>query len=152
MHAAEYLLMVGLLLMFLCVMFRPLELAFPATPGQKLLRPAWRTDLCFFLGQYLLWNAPVFWLLGRLDLWMAARIPLGFRESVAGQPWWLQAVEAVFLSDLSIYWGHRLQHRVGLLWRFHSVHHSAAHLDWLAPHRRPPFDYTYTEAMGNSPV
>ena len=28
-----------------------------------------------------------------------------------------------------------MQHRVEFLWRFHSIHHSSTHLDWLAAYR-----------------
>ena len=47
-----YVLAAALSLLFLAVVFRPLEMAFPAKPGQRFFRPAWFTDLCFFLGQY----------------------------------------------------------------------------------------------------
>ena len=57
----------------------------------------------------------------------------------------------VLLSDLFVYWGHRLQHRVGFLWRFHAVHHSAEHLDWLAAHREHPLDTIYTIGIINLP-
>jgi sterol desaturase/sphingolipid hydroxylase (fatty acid hydroxylase superfamily) len=136
---------------FLIVVFRPLELAFPAKAGQRFFRPAWFTDLCFFLGQYLLWNGLVFWMLVQIDHGLKITIPHGFREAVASQPWWLQAIQVVLLSDLCIYWGHRLQHRVGFLWRFHKVHHSAEHLDWLAAHREHPLDTIYSLTLINLP-
>ena len=79
-------------------------------------------------------------------------MPTGFRGRVAAQPWWAQAVEVVLLSDLFIYWGHRLQHRVGFLWRFHAIHHSAEHLDWLAAHREHPLDSIYTIGLINLPA
>src|SRR5215207_7116688 len=118
----------GLSFFFLVLVFRPLELAFPARPGQRFFRPAWWIDLCFFLGQYLLWSGLVLWLLLRFGDWIDGIVPSNFRARVAAQPWWLQAIEVVLLSDLFVYWGHRLQHRVGFLWRFHSIHHSAEHL------------------------
>jgi sterol desaturase/sphingolipid hydroxylase (fatty acid hydroxylase superfamily) len=130
----------GASFLFLVLVFRPLELVFPAKPGQRFFRPAWFTDLCFFLGQYLLWNGLVLWALLRFSHWLDGMVPSDFRQAVAAQPWWLQVLEVVVLSDLIIYWGHRLQHRVGLLWRFHAVHHSAEHLDWLAAHREHPLD------------
>ena len=55
----------GLSLLFLCALFRPLEVAFPAKPGQRFFRPGWWTDLCFFLGQYLLWGGAVYWVVSR---------------------------------------------------------------------------------------
>ncbi len=142
----------GLSFFFLVLVFRPLELVFPAKPGQRFLRPDWFTDLCFFLGQYLLWGGLVLWALAYFRHWLGGIVPQGFRAAVAAQPWWLQAVEVVVLSDLVIYWGHRLQHRVGFLWRFHSVHHSAEHLDWLAAHREHPLDTIYTVGLINLPA
>jgi sterol desaturase/sphingolipid hydroxylase (fatty acid hydroxylase superfamily) len=138
--------------LFLTAVFRPLELAFPAKKGQRFFRPAWFVDLCFFLGQYLLWSGAVFWLLTRFGSWVDGIAPRDFRHAVASQSWWLQAIEVVALSDFFIYWGHRLQHRVGWLWRFHSIHHSAEHLDWLAAHREHPIDTVYTMGLINLPA
>ncbi len=146
------LLTVGASFIVLCVLFRPLEMAFPAKQGQKFLRPEWWTDLWFFLGQYLLWGGAVLWVLSRFGSWIGGVMPEGFRAAVADQPWWLQAVEVIILSDLFVYWGHRIQHRVPFLWRFHSIHHSAEHLDWLAAHREHPVDTVYTMGLINLPV
>lgn len=137
---------------FLVLVFRPLELAFPARPGQPFLRPAWFLDLCFFFGQYLLWNGLVLGVLTGFSGWLSLVVPQGFRDGVAAQPWWIQAVEVVVLSDFFVYWGHRLQHRVSFLWRFHCVHHSAEHLDWLAAHREHPLDTIYTLSLINFPA
>jgi sterol desaturase/sphingolipid hydroxylase (fatty acid hydroxylase superfamily) len=87
-----------------------------------------------------------------VSTWLNSVAPASFRHAVASQPWWLQAGEVVLLSDFLIYWGHRLQHRVGFLWRFHAVHHSAEHLDWLAAHREHPLDTIYTVGLINLPA
>jgi len=143
---------VGVSFLFLVLVFRPLELAFPAKRGQRFFRSGWFTDVCFFLGQYLLWNGIVFWILTRFGGWIGRAMPAGFRAGVRGQSWWVQAIEVVVLSDFLIYWGHRLQHNVGFLWRFHSIHHSAEHLDWLAAHREHPLDTIYTVGLVNLPA
>ncbi len=135
----------------LACIFSPLEKCFPAKE-QKILRPGWLTDLCFFLGQYLLWGGLVFGALAWLAPYLVESFPAGFRAFVSAQPWWLQAVEVVLLSDFFIYWGHRIQHRVPFLWRFHAVHHSAEHLDWLAAHREHPLDTIYTVGLINLPA
>jgi sterol desaturase/sphingolipid hydroxylase (fatty acid hydroxylase superfamily) len=137
--------------LFLCLVFRPLEWAFPAK-RQPFFRPAWWTDLCFFLGQYLLWSGLVLAVLNYSAAWLDGIAPAAFRSAVAAQPWWLQAVEVILLSDFCVYWGHRLQHRVGFLWRFHAIHHSAEHLDWLAAHREHPVDSIYTLTLINLPA
>jgi sterol desaturase/sphingolipid hydroxylase (fatty acid hydroxylase superfamily) len=142
----------GISFLVLALVFYPLEKAFPAKVGQPILRPAWFMDLCFMMGQYLLWGGLVLTALLWLREPVALVVPAGFRAAVAGQPWWLQAVEVVLLSDFLVYWGHRLQHRYDFLWRFHSIHHSAEHLDWLAAHREHPLDGLYTQAMINLPV
>jgi sterol desaturase/sphingolipid hydroxylase (fatty acid hydroxylase superfamily) len=151
MNVATLLFSCGLSFVFLCIVFRPLELAFPARRGQRFFRPGWLTDLGFFAGQYMVWNGLIFSLLSGAGLWLHDAVPLGFRASVASQSWLAQAIEVVLLSDLCVYWGHRLQHRVGWLWRFHSIHHSAEHLDWLASHREHPVDTVYTLTLVNLP-
>lgn len=138
--------------LFLAVLFRPMEMVFPARAGQRFFRPDWWTDLCFFIGQYLLWSGLVVWGLYYVNVWVDGFVPSGFRASVAAQPWWLQVIEVVLLSDFLIYWAHRLQHSNQFLWRFHSVHHTAEHLDWLAAHREHPLDSIYTVGIINLPA
>jgi sterol desaturase/sphingolipid hydroxylase (fatty acid hydroxylase superfamily) len=142
----------GLGFVYFSLVFRPLEVVFPARPGQRFLRPGWITDLCFFLGQNLVWSGLVLWALSYFSAWLDGVVWPGFRHAVAAQAWWLQAVEVMVLSDLGIYWGHRLQHRVGFLWRFHAVHHSSEHLDWLAAFREHPLDTLYTVGLVNLPL
>lgn len=142
----------GLSLVFLVIVFRPMELAFAAKRDQKFFRKDWILDLCFLLGQYVLWSAVVFWALSYFSVWLSGIVPYSFRASVSSQPFWLQAIEVIVLSDILIYWGHRLQHNVGFLWRFHKVHHSAEHMDWLAAHREHPLDSIYTIGLINLPA
>ena len=142
----------GASFLFLCLVFWPLERAFPAKLGQRWLRAQWGMDLCFFLGQYFLWTGAVLWLIEQVGLSVTWIVPPEFRAGVASQPWLLQAVQVIVLSDFFIYWGHRFQHRVGFLWRFHSIHHSSEHLDWLAAHREHPIDTVYTVALINLPA
>jgi len=141
----------GLTFVVLVLVFRPLEVVFPAKPGQRFLRPGFVTDVCFFLGRHLFWGGIVFWVLLQLRSWVDTIVPPGLREAVTHQPWWLQAVEAVLLSDLFMYWGHRFQHRVPFLWRFHAVHHSSQHMDWLAGHRKHLLGSLYTMTLINLP-
>lgn len=139
-------------LAFLAITFIPMERVFPAKKGQPIFRPQWRLDLWYFLGQYLLWIALVFWVLDTFEHWLDPWVSPAFRAAVAAQSWGWQALEVIVLSDVLVYWGHRLQHRVGFLWRFHKVHHSAEHLDWLAAHREHPLDTLYTIGIVNLPA
>jgi sterol desaturase/sphingolipid hydroxylase (fatty acid hydroxylase superfamily) len=156
--AAQYTDWLGLLgatalsFVFLMTVFVPLEKAFPAKPGQRFFRPAWFTDLWFFLGQYLVFSLLVLGVLAYFSQWLNGIVPASFRSAVASQPVWVQMIEVVLLSDFFVYWGHRLQHRSAFLWRFHSVHHSAQTLDWLAAHREHPLDTIYTVGLINLPA
>ncbi|MEM6886068.1 MAG: sterol desaturase family protein [Verrucomicrobiota bacterium] len=138
--------------LLLAIVFGALEKAFPARKNQAVFRPAWLTDFLFFAGQYLIFGVVVLWFLTWFEGAMDAIVPTGFRAAVASQPWWLQALEVILLSDFLIYWGHRLQHRYDFLWRFHAVHHSAEHLDWLAAHREHPLDSIYSLTLINLPA
>lgn len=142
----------GLSLLFLGLVFIPLEKVFPAKSGQKVFRKDWMIDLCYFLGQYLLWSGIVLWVLQYCSIWLNDIMPDSLRRSIQAQPVWLQAIEVIFFSDLIIYWGHRIQHKVDFLWRFHKVHHSAETLDWLAAHREHPIDSIYTIGLINLPA
>jgi sterol desaturase/sphingolipid hydroxylase (fatty acid hydroxylase superfamily) len=57
----------------------------------------------------------------------------------------------LLLGDVVMYWWHRACHAVPFLWRFHSVHHSATELDWLAAHREHPLDGLTTQLAVNLP-
>ena len=146
------LLATGTSLLFLAIVFIPMEKVFPAKPGQKTFRKNWILDLCFFFGQYLLWSGLVLAVLNYFGYWLDTVIPKNFRITVQSQAVWLQALEVLFFSDLLIYWAHRIQHKLDFLWRFHKVHHSAEHLDWLAAHREHPLDSIYTIGIINLPA
>ncbi|MEO0626037.1 MAG: sterol desaturase family protein, partial [Bacteroidota bacterium] len=137
---------------FLMIVFVPMERVFPAKMGQKFFRPGWVLDFCFFLGQYLFWSSLVLWLLNYFGDFLTSFISPSFQASVQSQPFLLQVFEVLLFSDLLIYWGHRLQHRVDFLWQFHKVHHSAEHMDWLAAHREHPIDSIYTIGLINLPA
>lgn len=132
----------GFLGMFL--IFEPLQASFPARRGQGFFRPHWKVDLAFFLGQYLVWVLLVLAILLEFQPWLHALLPLGVRATFNTWPRLVQLGVVVLLGDLCIYWGHRLQHRWDFLWRFHAVHHSSTHLDWLAAHREHPVDTIYS--------
>jgi sterol desaturase/sphingolipid hydroxylase (fatty acid hydroxylase superfamily) len=54
------------------------------------------------------------------------------RAWVGALPFLVQLIAIMFLTDLVQYWVHRAFHRIPALWRFHAVHHSAQHMDWIA--------------------
>jgi sterol desaturase/sphingolipid hydroxylase (fatty acid hydroxylase superfamily) len=44
-------------------------------------------------------------------------------------PWWLEALVALALLDMTIYVQHVAMHKIPLLWRLHRVHHADADMD-----------------------
>src|SRR5690606_16535758 len=121
-------------LFFSALVFIPVEQGLGRLK-QSPLRPEWRTDLgYFFLGHVLVqfvlilvtaWTTPL------ADL---AASP-GLQAAVRSLPAWLQFLLAVFCADLAQALLHRAYHRLPWLWRFHAVHHSSRHMDWLAGSR-----------------
>jgi sterol desaturase/sphingolipid hydroxylase (fatty acid hydroxylase superfamily) len=67
---------------------------------------------------------------------------------VANQPRALIIIEVVVLMDFITYWAHRSFHTFPLLWRFHSLHHSAKYVRWSTTGRVHPlnelFNYLVT--------
>ncbi len=150
-EVADIVIMGGLTVAFLALVFVPLERAFPRRE-QPIFRREWLTDLAFFSFQQLLWRGLTLWVLIGLSEHVETIAPAGFRETVGSWPLWLQAVAAVLLCDLTIYWGHRLSHQIPFLWRFHRVHHTADRLDWLAAYREHPLDGLFTVTLENLPA
>lgn len=141
----------ALAFVLLAAVFVPLERLFPAE-RVRFFRAEWWTDLGFFLGQYLLWTAPVVAVLVQVGE-SVEHLPLAdMRAFVARLPFWVACVLVMLVSDACIYWGHRLSHSNAFLWRFHRVHHTAPHVDWLAAHREHPLDNLYTRAIENLPL
>lgn len=136
----------------LALTFCPLERAYPSYPKQAIFRSEWATDLAFFLGQYLIWSFAAVGILELLRETLAGVIPQHLQVWTGGLPLWLKFGFAVLAGDFCVYWIHRLQHRVPLLWRFHMVHHTAEKLDWIAAHREHPIDGVVTQLALNLPA
>lgn len=131
--------------------YGPLERLFPAR-RQRVLRPELATDLCFFAGQYLLFGVVVAACLSACSAALANWLGLlDFKLWLEALPLWARAALAVITGDLLIYWFHRACHHYDFLWRFHAVHHSVEHLDWIAAHREHPLDGLATQLLVNLP-
>ncbi len=120
-------------MIFTGLLFVPLETFFPRWKEQPVFRQEWREDLFYFLVssmlvQIITWLSfgPARTLFDLTESWAA------FRASVAALPFILQIVLIMLFTDLVQYWVHRSFHRIPFLWRFHSVHHSAQTMDWMA--------------------
>ncbi|WP_419807304.1 sterol desaturase family protein [Sphingomonas sp.] len=115
------------------LMFAPIERLLPKHGKQRLFRPEWQEDLFYYLVSSMMVQLITFLALTPSTFIMAKTGSFAdFRALVGGQPWLLQFLEVMLLTDLAQYWFHRAFHRFEFLWGFHAVHHSAKHMDWLA--------------------
>jgi sterol desaturase/sphingolipid hydroxylase (fatty acid hydroxylase superfamily) len=136
----------GIVLLF--ALFVPLEKLF-ALRRQKTFRPGLLTDLTHILVNGLLSAIAV------VVLVIVAAIPFFWvrrMDLIGGLPDWAAVALAVAVVAVANYWGHRLTHRVPVLWRFHSVHHSIEQMDWLASGRLHPLDQAFTQAFTVFPL
>ena len=140
------------MVLVLILIFSPLERLF-AIHEQNFLRPRLWVDYAFLWGQFLFWGSGtvvvLLWLQGALEEFAWVR---GLHRSTQELPISLLLVGGVLLSDLCIYWGHRLSHQIPLLWKIHRVHHTARTLDWVAAYREHPLDHLYTRFIENFPL
>ena len=56
---------------------------------------------------------------------------------LAALPIWVQAALILIVSDIILYGTHRWFHKQPM-WRFHAIHHSSPHVDWLSTYRFHP--------------
>lgn len=124
----------------LFVLVVPFEKLYPRQRGQRLRRPMVGTDIGFALLAPLLnvvgitafiaiGTLSFFWLPGLAMRPLVAQIPLGALPFVG-----------FVVFDFVAYWTHRFAHEVPFMWRFHSVHHSPEHMDWVSGFRIHPLD------------
>lgn len=138
-------------LTILVVIFVPLERLFAAHP-QKILRKGIVTDL----GYYFLNNLLTAMLLSMpvaLLAWVLHNVvPGGFLAAMAALPLWSRAIIGFIAGEIGYYWGHRWSHEIPFLWRFHSIHHSAEHVDFLVNSRAHPVDMVFGRLCGLVPI
>lgn len=132
----EPLFIIGLLL----VAVVPFERAFPRHRSQRFRRPQLVGDLAHAVVSPLTQMVTAFVAIP-IALFSLAWLPgLAIRPLVAMIPNAALPFVALLLFDFVIYWTHRWGHEVPFLWRFHAIHHSTEHLDWISGFRNHPFD------------
>ncbi|OFX20218.1 MAG: fatty acid hydroxylase [Anaeromyxobacter sp. RBG_16_69_14] len=126
-----------------------LERRFPYTPGQRLLRPGFFTDVIGYgiVQSWILGNT-IGWLIGRLD----AATGLSRLHLVSAWPMWLQLLFFLVEHDLYIYLFHRWQHHNAFLWRIHEAHHSVKDVDWLAGARSHSLEILTNQTIEFAPM
>lgn len=81
---------------------------------------------------------------GDAESWLA-----GGHGVFAQWPFWAQVVAYLLLSDVIMYWSHRIFHNARL-WRYHAIHHSSEHLDWLSAFRFHPINIIFHSVLADA--
>ncbi|MEM1332149.1 MAG: sterol desaturase family protein [Actinomycetota bacterium] len=117
----------------------PFERLYPRR-RQAIRRPLLGMDIAFAL------LSPVLNIVGLTAGVVIGVVSLGWlpgllvRPVVDALPAVVMPFVAFVLFDLVSYWTHRFAHEVPFMWRFHAVHHSPEHMDWVSGFRLHPFD------------
>ena len=67
-------------------------------------------------------------------------------------PLWARVIAGLVAGEIGYYWGHRWSHEIPILWRFHSIHHSAEEIDFLVNTRAHPIDMVFGRLCGLVPI
>jgi len=138
-------------LVLLMVIFVPLE-RLCAQNRQKVFRKEFLEDLGYYFLNSLL---PKLFLILPMSIiaWGVHHLESsGLYAWAAGMPMLTRFVLAIIVGEFGTYWGHRWSHEIPLLWRFHSIHHSAEEMDWLVNTRAHPLDIFFTRLCGLIPI
>lgn len=124
---------------FVFLIVVPFEKRFPRH-AQRIRRPQVGTDMAHaIVGTPLSVVVTVAAVVagGLSLLWLPGLL---LRPVVSVLPPGVAAVVGFLLFDAILYWVHRFGHEIPFLWRFHAVHHSTEHLDWVSGFRSHPLD------------
>ncbi|MGH8145195.1 MAG: sterol desaturase family protein [Rhodanobacteraceae bacterium] len=138
-------------LLLLCAIFVPLE-RLVGIRKQALFRTQFLTDF----GYYAINSVLIGVVIGTPLVFMGAAvhqlIPWSVLEAIADLPGWARLILGLVVGEIGFYWGHRFTHEIPLLWRFHSIHHSARDIDFLTNTRAHPVDMVFPRLFGFIPI
>jgi len=139
-------------LILLGTIFIPIERLFKKRE-QPIFRGEWREDLFyFFVSSLFVQSLTYMSLTPAMTALGATPWAGGLRQLIASQPVLLQFLEIMFFTDFVQYWFHRAFHEIPWLWRFHAVHHSARHMDWIAGSRMHLLEIVFLRAFTTLPM
>jgi sterol desaturase/sphingolipid hydroxylase (fatty acid hydroxylase superfamily) len=116
------------------------ELVHPAREFERV--PGWRLKCISFLPVVIALSAIVPFVMAFVV--GDAKLLAGHRLGVAGG-----TVVGILVSELVVYWLHRLHHRIGFLWRWiHQMHHSAERVDIFGATYFHPFEVIEGTVVG----
>ena len=138
-------------LAFVVAIFVPMERLFPLQPNRILRKGIW-TDLCYYLLNGLTTTVFLSVPFAVLAWSIHQTIPDSFHTWSTSLPFWARVALGFVAGEIGYYWGHRLCHEIPFLWRFHAIHHSAEHVDFLVNTRAHPVDMVFGRFCGLAPI
>ncbi|MCJ8337348.1 MAG: sterol desaturase family protein [Pseudomonadales bacterium] len=134
------------------LIFILIEKLIPHRKFQAVLRPQWQGDLNHFFVNHLLVGIVLLITNVFIHQTFAWAVYEDLQAFIADMPFFLQLFSIVLVADIAQYVMHRLYHEVPVLWRFHAVHHSAKHMDWLAGSRQHILELIVTRSLVLTPI
>ncbi|CAL1239504.1 sterol desaturase family protein [Candidatus Methylocalor cossyra] len=131
------------------LLFVVLERVVSYNPGQRLFRNGFWVDFVGYnLIQTYLLAVVIAWIVTAIDSFSG----LSRRGLISAWPVGLQVLFFVVTHDFYVYWFHRLEHRVPVLWRLHQIHHSPAEVDWISGMRSHPLEILINQTIEFLPI
>lgn len=112
-----------------------IEKVIPRYEQQAILRPEWQLDLLYFAVNHLAIGLLLIAGNGFAPRVFGWAVNANVQAFVRGLPLLVQVIALIACADLVQYWIHRMFHETPWLWKFHAVHHSTEHMDWIAGSR-----------------
>lgn len=137
-------------LSLLALLFAPLEKLFALRKAQR--HTSILADIFYYYLNGLIPTVVMAAPLAALAALVRGVTPLAWHQAVESLPLWLTIAVGLLVAEIGSYWAHRWAHRSPSLWRFHAVHHTPEHLDWLVNSRAHPVDVVFTRLGGLVPL
>ena len=124
-----------------------LEKIVPHVRDQAILRPDFWHDARYFIFNHLAISIFLFMSVVAVPSLFSWGINAGLQAWFRGLPGVVQFLFILVSADLVEYAIHRSMHEIPALWRFHAVHHSVEHMDWMAGSRLHILEPLVTRAL-----
>ncbi|MBC7473007.1 MAG: sterol desaturase family protein [Candidatus Sericytochromatia bacterium] len=134
------------------MIFILIEKLFPLYKNQAIFRKDWQIDLTHFIVNHFIVGLvllTVNFMIHRVFGWM---IQSNFQQFIQHISFLPQLFLCVLVADFMQYWTHRAYHEMPFLWKFHSVHHSAKTMDWIAGSRMHVLELIFTRVCILGPI
>jgi sterol desaturase/sphingolipid hydroxylase (fatty acid hydroxylase superfamily) len=138
-------------LLLLAAIFIPLERWFALRPA-RIFRSGVSADLFYYFVNSIVPTLALSVPLAVIGRTAHRVVPGGVSVFYTHLPVGTRIFVTLAIAEFGLYWGHRWSHEIPLLWRFHAVHHSPTHIDWLVNSRGHPVDFIFTRLCGLAPV